>query len=115
MDYDILVNKLSKGNVFLHVRKDDNKYDDFYNYYDPIDVYVLYDNNEIHFIPYEKIDEVTKEYSFIKCNYVFATCNGDPIFIMDNKVYTCAHGTKNPKYELLSNSFDEFLDILSKE
>ncbi len=43
---------------------------------------------------------------------MIATVNGDPVFMKDQKVYTCSHGTRRPKVELLADSFEKFIEMI---
>lgn len=47
-----------------------------------------------------------------KERFVFATCNGDPIYVYDKKIYTCCHGTRKIKDELMAENFAAFLDLI---
>lgn len=84
----------------------------FYREYNPIDVEVISDYNPIHFYSVQELSSLQQEYSFIKDGFVFATCNGDPIFVNDSGVYTCAHGIRVPTKEKLANNVDDYLDSL---
>lgn len=73
---------------------------------------VLLDDVPIQFVPAKSLIATTQTYSYINASLVFATCNGDPIFWDKGKIYTCAHGVKNPNWEYISPSFDDFLTSL---
>ncbi len=115
MIYDEFVNEISKidnTNIFNKSSVTDNSYNDFYNFYNPCGVEFEFNSSVVFMIPYEKIAEITEEYNYLKSDYVFAICNSDPFFVKDKKVYTCCHGTNNPKLELIANSFEEFLKFV---
>lgn len=38
--------------------------------------------------------------------------NGDPIYVYDKKIYTCCHGTRKIKDELMAENFAAFLDLI---
>ena len=79
---------------------------DFYRESNPIDV----EFNNIHFFPVEELNDLQEEYSYLTAQFVFATCNGDPIFLHDGCVYTAPHGVEDPKWELLSTSVDTYFE-----
>lgn len=76
----------------------------FYRENDPVDV----EFNNIRFFPAEELDNLQSEYSYMNVQFVFATCNGDPIFLHDGHVYTAPHGVKEPRWELLSTTVDGY-------
>ncbi|MFQ7158201.1 MAG: hypothetical protein ACLRPX_00590 [Ruthenibacterium sp.] len=83
---------------------------DFYRENNPIDVEI----NNVRFSPVEELGDLQAEYSYLNAQLVFATCNGDPIFLQDGHVYTAPHGVKNPKRELLSENIEAyFLSLVS--
>lgn len=84
----------------------------FYRECNPINVEIVSDFTPIRFYSVQELPSLQKEYSFVKDGFVFATCNGDPIFIDNTGVYTCPHGVKNPEREKLANNVNEFLDSL---
>ncbi len=77
---------------------------------DPVDVEVNIEGAIVRFVPISEYFDVQKEYSLGNEKFIFATSNGDPIFLYDNAVYTCAHGTKNTSYEKLAGTFEEYLN-----
>jgi hypothetical protein len=84
----------------------------FYQEYNPVDVEITYDGVGIHFYPIDELSDLQAEYAYIKAQFVFATCNSDPIFLNNEKVYTCPHGVKEPEWEKLAESFEEYLSLL---
>ena len=90
------------------------KYPKFYSRFNPVRVYVEYDSNYIHLLPIDELEKMTKKYRNVECDLVFATCNSDPIFLKNGKVYTCEHGANNPKIEFLANSFEDFLKMVMR-
>ena len=81
---------------------------DLYRESNPIDV----EFNNIRFFPVEELSDLQEEYSYLNAQFVFATCNGDPIFLHDGCVYTAPHGVKEPKWELLSKSVEAYFTEL---
>lgn len=86
---------------------------EFYANFNPIDVEVTYpDLGAVRFYPIEKCEEIKKDYELEKEDFVFATCNGDPIFLKNNQVYISLPEVYSP--ELLATSFEMFLDMYIK-
>lgn len=80
----------------------------FYQNNNPIDVEV----KGVHFISVEKLKYLQKEYFYLNAEFIFATCNGDPIFLHNGHIYTCPHGEKNVQWELLACDFESYLKSL---
>ena len=74
----------------------------FYKKFNPIDVEVEIDNAIVRFYPANQLNILQEEYN-ISDVFIFATCNGDPIFIHNGAVYSCAHGNDKSQWELLTN------------
>ena len=56
-------------------------------------------------------EDVRKDYSFMsEDSFIFASNNGDPIFIENSHFYITYESQLKP--ELLSDSFESFLDII---
>lgn len=85
---------------------------DFYKSFNPVDVEVNMNGNFIRFSPFEKLDSLQSEYALKDGRFVFATCNGDPIYLFNDKVYSCYHGTDKITDELMSESFLDFLGLI---
>ena len=81
----------------------------FYQYYDPVDVEFDSSMGCIKMVPIGELESVTEQYSYVDPDVVFATSNGDPLFIKNKMVFCCTHGSKNPKLNMLANTFDAFL------
>ena len=81
----------------------------FYQIANPLDVEVTILGNSVRFYQLTDLKQLQKDYFLDNDCFVFATCNSDPIYLKKHKVYTCCHGTKETKAELLANSFDEYL------
>jgi len=119
MDYSIFAekaktqderNKFESYDGKLEIVPDDIK--PFYLNYNPVDVELNYNGVGIKLYPAEELPELQKEYSYINAQFIFATCNGDPIFMNDGCVFICAHGTLEPQHEKKADSFDDFLKNL---
>lgn len=87
---------------------------EFYRKYNPQDVEVVYCSNSIRFFPVEKIEKVMCEYGFHNSEFIFATCNGDPIYLKDGKVFTCPHGIEKIQEEKIADGFYDFLNMVTK-
>lgn len=82
----------------------------FYGKYDPIDVEITFpDSGAVKFFPVEELADLQTDYQLPNGCFVFATCNGDPIFVCNGKVMTSLPDVYRP--EVLATSFDEFLNI----
>lgn len=81
----------------------------FYRSSNPVHVIIGYYGVSIKLCPVEELQELQKEYEYLKAQLVFATCNGDPIFLNADGVYTCPHGINEPQLEKKAESFDEYL------
>ena len=65
----------------------------------------------LHFFPLEEMEVIKKEYSFMpKDVFIFASTNGDPVFIRNSHYYITCESRFKP--ELLSDDFESFLDII---
>lgn len=82
---------------------------DFYSHHNPIDVEVNYPEwGAVKFYPIDQLDTLLQDYALPEGCFVFATCNGDPIFLHKDKVFTTIPEIFRP--ELLAENFDEFLN-----
>ena len=85
---------------------------EFYQQANPVDVEVTMDGSVVKFVPADELEMIQSEYSMGEERFVFATCNGDPIYVCNEKVYTCCHGTSKIKDELMAENFASFLDLI---
>lgn len=74
----------------------------------PVDVEV----NFIRFYAAEELNGLQNEYSYLNAQFIFATCNGDPIFFHEGKIYTCPHGVDKPEWELIGENVETFFDSI---
>lgn len=84
----------------------------FYANFISSSVEIGYNGTSIHLIPTENLIKENKYYDSMNIGFVFATCDGDPIFYHEGKVYTCPHGVKNPEWELLAESVEEYFNLI---
>lgn len=89
-----------------------NEMKSFYANYNPSKVEIGNNGTSIYFIPAENLIKENRCYSSMNIGFVFATCDGDPIFYSGGMVYTCPHGVKSPEWELLAESVEEYFDII---
>ena len=84
----------------------------FYVLANPVDVEISTQKyGNVHFYPIEQIRNLNDEYSFMpNRSFIFATTNGDPIFIENSRYYTTYESCYQPEY--ISDSFEAFLDVL---
>mgnify|MGYP002510562429 CR=1 FL=1 len=115
MDYSGFVSKAvaqDKRNKFI-------KYDgelnfipsearDFYQNFNPVDVEIGMNGSSVRFYPVLELINLQKEYDYLHVQFVFATCNGDPIFLHQDKIYMCSHGVNTPKWEKLADTWSDF-------
>lgn len=83
----------------------------FYEKSNPLDVEI----NCVRFFPIAKLDSLQVEYAFLNAQFVFATCNGDPVFLHDGCVYTAPHGVKKTEWELLAKDIETYFESLFLE
>lgn len=81
---------------------------EFYSQNNPVDVEVPYHDMPMQFFAREDLDMIQNDYQLPPNAFCFASINGDPIFIMDGKIYRSLADKFSP--ELLSNNFDSFID-----
>ena len=78
----------------------------FYRENNPVDVEI----NGVRFLPIEECRGAQSEYSYLNTQFIFATSNGDPIFLHNGCVYCAPHGVNNPEWEFLSDDFFAYLE-----
>lgn len=83
---------------------------EFYEKANPVDVEITMDGNAVRLIPLDELEDSQLEYSLGEKRYAFASCNGDPIYLFDGKIYTCCHGIGKVKDELMADSLSAFMD-----
>lgn len=84
--------------------------DCFYKTVDIVDVeVVLKDLCSIKFYSCNQLPELQTEYGLSEEVFIFATKEGDPIFIKDGKVFSSVHGIGEYTFDVINKSFDEFI------
>ena len=79
----------------------------FYQSYNPTNVEIDFDEATVHFYPVDELEKLQAEYDMPE-GFVFATCNGDPIFLANGAVYTYPHGVRKPTWEQLNGKLATF-------
>lgn len=86
---------------------------DFYKYSNPIDVEVSINDASVHFFPIDEIEELQEEYKLGKDKFVFASCNGDPVYLEKNTVSSGVFGSKGFISEVLANDIFTYLEKIN--
>lgn len=81
---------------------------EFYSQCNPVDVEVDYNGMPMQFVAKDDFESIQKGYNLPSNAYCFATINGDPIFLMDGKIYRSLADRFMP--ELIANNFDSFIE-----
>ena len=85
----------------------------FFQEYNPVDVEVVMNGNIVHFFPVEELQKVQKEYLLGNDSFVFASCNGDPIYLNKNNcICIRCHGLRIELEEEMASSFCSFLELI---
>ena len=85
---------------------------DFYRRANPVDVEIRMGGNSVKFYPLDELSILQDDYKLENDCFIFATCNSDPIFLKEGKVYSCYHGAKESEKEFVADSFETFLDLI---
>lgn len=81
----------------------------FYTHCNPIDVEIYYPGiGVVKFCPAKDLASLCIDYSLGNNTFIFATCNGDPLFLMNDEVYITLHGKFYP--EKVASSFEDFIN-----
>lgn len=121
MDYYSFFEKLQKADSRIKFTRNDNtmlckeiKIPKFYQFLNPINVEFEFNDGVIKLEPFENLRTLNEEYQYVTADCIFATCNGDPIYIRDEKIFTCVHGSKYTVEEKLAESVDELFEQVCK-
>lgn len=85
---------------------------DFYKKANPINVEITMNQNVVKFMSISELEKSQLDYLFDKERFVFASCNGDPIYIYNNQIYTCCHGTNEIEDEFMAENLSDFFDMI---
>lgn len=87
----------------------------FYMKADPVDVEVNMDGNPVHLFPHSELEDIQEEYHIGDNRFVFASCNGDPIYILDGKTVNTGYvGKGDIKDEKMADDLESFFDLIDK-
>lgn len=86
----------------------------FYKMINPVNVEFEFNDGIVRLEPFEGLSVLNEQYRYAKADCVFATCNGDPIYVRNEKVYTCTHGSKRVIEEEVAASVDLFFEAVDK-
>lgn len=119
MDYHSFFEKLKTEDPrieYVEVRKDLEceglKIPQFYKVIDPVNVEFEFNDGIVRMEPFEGLLVLNKQYGYVKADCVFATCNGDPIYVKNGKVYMCTHGSKRVIEEEIAVSVDSLFETV---
>ena len=84
----------------------------YYKNFNPQKVIIGYNGTSICLISAEDLEKENAYYKNMGTGFVFATCDSDPIFYSEGKIYTCPHGVKNPEWECLSETIEDYFDSI---
>ena len=88
----------------------------FYATNNPINVeIVLSDLTSVRFSPANYLERLQSEYDIEDSSFVFATQEGDPIYLKPNGIFRGTHGSFALQETKISNNFDSYVAMLSKE
>lgn len=88
----------------------------FYALYNPIDVEVVMDDStSIRLCPVSFLKKLQLEYSIDETAFVFATKEGDAIYLMSGEIYTCKHASTVIKHTKMADSFDAFIEMVNNK
>lgn len=84
----------------------------FYKDFNPVDVEISFEGNAIHFFPAEQLSSLQEEYSYLSAQFIFASCNGDPVFWDHGSIYTSTHGTETSDWEQIADDLDAYFSSI---
>ena len=119
-EFVMLAQKQDSRNIFKPSRDDlsfiPESLRSFYSTYDPVDVEVqLADSTSVRFSPAKYLKKLQGEYDMTPASFIFATKDGDPIYLKSDGVFIGTHGSSRLKENRLSESFDSYIKMLSDE
>lgn len=85
---------------------------EFFKDCNPIDVEITMNGNAIRFYPLSDLEQLQKDYNLSNGRFVFATCNSDPVFYLEERIYTSCHGNSKTGDEEIAKSFSDFLALI---
>lgn len=88
------------------------EFEPFYKKYNPVDVEIKINRTSVKLIRYEELSNVAKEYDLSKDCFVFATCNGDPIYQKKTGIYSCVFGKNGIVEDKLADSLNQYFEMI---
>lgn len=118
MDYLDFFNKLKTVDSRIEFSLVERKLDsleaipNFYNIINPQNVEFEFNDGIIRLASYEELALLKKYYPYISDVCIFATCNGEPVYIKNSMVYTCVYGGGRIIEEKLAESIESlFINV----
>lgn len=88
----------------------------FYKLYNPVDVeVVMADSTSIRLCPVGYLKKLQLEYPIDRTAFIFATKEGDAIYLMPGGIYTRTHVSTVNKHTKIADSFDAFIEMINIE
>lgn len=119
MDYHSFFERLKTEDPRIEYREVHNesgykkmKVPQFYKIINPVNVEFEFNDGIIRLEPFEGLPVLKEQYDYVGADCVFATCNGDPIYVKNEKVYTCIHGAKCVIEEKIAESVDSLFETV---
>lgn len=84
----------------------------FYKTIDPVNVEFEFNDGIVKLEPIKNLMDLNKQYRYAEADCVFATCNGDPIYVKNKKIFTCTHGSERIIEEQIAASMDSFFEMV---
>lgn len=101
-----------KRNIFEKINDVENVPLELVNFYkeaNPIDVEITMGGNAVRFYSVIDLNDLQTDYNLPDGRFVIATCNSDPIYLYNDKIYSCCHGSSAIKDEIMAETFEDFL------
>lgn len=119
-DFVILAQRQDSRNIFQPCDSDLSfvpvSLRSFYTTYNPVDVEILLaDSTSVRFSPAKYLEKIQDEYGINDSSFIFATQDGDPIYVKFDGVFIGTHGGSIFKESKLSDNFDSYIEMISKE
>lgn len=94
---------------------ENNRMPAFYHAVNPVNVEFEFNEGIVRLVPLDELEMAKKQYQYIDDGFVFATCNGSPIYEKDGKVYTCVCGKSKILEEEMAVSITAlFEEVISR-
>jgi len=84
----------------------------FYKNFNPVDVEVSMKDTSVRFFPVDKLNVLQNDYKLPNTCFVFASSNGDPIYIEEGKIKSGVFGKEGFIPEVLAESFLQYISMI---